>query len=168
MIRFKLGKQRITIENDAIAAWIVMLIVLEVLALFTSPLSFFGAVFSGAIVATLHFVGQFVHQMGHATAARLTGYPMKGMRFSRVFSHSEYPKGQKGLTDGQHVQRALGGVVGAFVWVLVMGAAFLATRGAAPAWEWIFAVALLDAAVIFLVSAIYSDGVMFIRRKGWR
>jgi hypothetical protein len=64
----------------------------------------------GALLATLlHVVGEILHQIGHARAARQTGYPMTGVRLWGVFGMSIYPPDEPALPAAVHIRRALGG-----------------------------------------------------------
>ena len=64
----------------------------------------------GAVMAVvLHWASEFVHQLGHAWAARRVGYPMTGIRFWGVLSTSLYPSDELPLPAALHIRRALGG-----------------------------------------------------------
>ncbi len=60
----------------------------------------FGEALGAALIATLlHSLSETIHQLGHARAARKTGYPMIGIRYWGVLSTSVYPSDEKTL-DG--------------------------------------------------------------------
>ena len=40
------------------------------------------ALTAGFLAVPLYWLGEFLHQLGHAWVAARVGYPMKGMRFS--------------------------------------------------------------------------------------
>ena len=61
----------------SIGLWVI--VVLLMMAVFNIPIG--SALFGGVIVVVLHWFCETVHQLGHAWAARRTGYPMTGMRF---------------------------------------------------------------------------------------
>ena len=61
------------------------------MAVFNIPIG--SALLGGVIVVILHWFSELVHQLGHAWAARRTGYPMIGIRCGTfgVFATSLYP-----------------------------------------------------------------------------
>ena len=61
----------------AIGLWLV--VVALMVAAFNIPIG--SALLGGVIVVILHELSEIVHQLGHAWAARRTGYPMSGVRF---------------------------------------------------------------------------------------
>jgi hypothetical protein len=71
------------------------------------------ALFGGMIVVLLHWLSEVVHQLGHAWAARRTGYPMTGGRAGKfgVFITSLYPLDEPELPANLHLRRALGGPI---------------------------------------------------------
>jgi len=84
-------------------------------------LTFGLAVLAGLLSALIFLVCEWLHQYGHALAARSVGGPMVGIRFFNLFSGSEYPADDPALPPAAHVRRALGGF-----WVnLVLGLLFL-------------------------------------------
>lgn len=62
-----------------------------------------------ALTVLLHWLSDFAHHLGHAFAARQTGYPMRGVHFWGVFSTSLYPPDEPPLPAEIHIRRALGG-----------------------------------------------------------
>jgi hypothetical protein len=119
-------------------------------------------------VAIYHVVAQFVHQLGHALAARLTGYPMTGMRYEWGFSYSEYPSDEPLLPDSIHIQRSLGGVVGITLMLVIVVVLWLQVDMTAN-WlsRWLLNFILFDSLLLFIASAVISDGLLFIRQRGW-
>jgi hypothetical protein len=57
----------------------------------------------------LHWFSESLHQLGHAQAARTTGYPMRGVRYHTLLGTSLYPYTEPDLPAVIHVRRALGG-----------------------------------------------------------
>src|SRR5690348_5018426 len=80
---------RLTAAPSAIAGSLILWALLSVIgvALDLSPVA---AVVGGLIAVLLHWLGETVHQLGHAWAARRTGHPMIGVRFWWVLSASIY------------------------------------------------------------------------------
>ena len=62
-------------------------------------------------IAVAHVINEYLHQYGHALAARRVGYPMKGIRFWWIFGQSRYPRDEGELPAKIHVHRALGGPI---------------------------------------------------------
>ncbi|HYO87724.1 MAG TPA: hypothetical protein VER79_03700 [Candidatus Limnocylindrales bacterium] len=61
----------------------------------------------------LHWTLEFLHHIGHAIAARHTGYPMQGIRFGMmgIVAMSVYPQDEPALPARIHIRRALGGPI---------------------------------------------------------
>ncbi len=123
----------------------------------------------GLCVVAYHTLAQFVHQLGHALAARSTGYPMTGIRYAYGFAHSEYPPDEPPLPDTIHIRRSFGGVAGTALMLMIAVLVWL-SRGRAANWftRWLLASMLLDSLLLFFASAVLSDGVLFIREEAWK
>ncbi len=67
------------------------------------------AFIAALIASALHWLSETLHQLGHARAARRTGYPMIGIRFWGILSTSVYPPDEPALPAATHIRRALGG-----------------------------------------------------------
>jgi len=127
------------------------------------------AVASGALVLVLHWVGAIWHQLGHAWAARRTGYPMSGIRLWYLLSTALYPADEPALPVAIHVRRALGGARGSLVLSVVAGTLALALRTGAGAFWWVLAFFFLDNLVIFTLGAFlplgFTDGSTLLRLR---
>ena len=86
-------------------------IVIMLMAAFNIPIG--SALLGGLIVVSLHWFSELMHQLGHAWAARRTGYPMSGIRFGTlgVLATSLYPPDEPALPARVHIRRALGGPI---------------------------------------------------------
>lgn len=89
----------------AVGLWLILGIAARLL----TPLTWVEAILGSGLVMLLHYVSEFLHQVGHAWAARRTGYPMVGVRFWWVLSTSLYPADEPTLPGKTHIRRALGG-----------------------------------------------------------
>lgn len=78
---------------------------------------------AGAAIVAGHVASDVVHQLGHAGAAELTGYPMSGMRFWGVYLSTSYPADEPPLPPRTHITRALGGPIASAVFSLALAAA---------------------------------------------
>jgi hypothetical protein len=131
--------------------------------------TFINALLVGLCFAIYHEIGQFVHQLGHALAARATGYPMIGVRYEWGFSYSEYPPNEPPLPDNVHIQRSLGGVGGVTVLLAIAVLLWFQIDVTANDFmRWLLGFVLFDSLLLFIASAILSDGLLFIRNKDWQ
>ncbi len=67
----------------------------------------------GFIATLLHWTSELIHTLGHAYAAKRTGYPMTGITFGSLgfFALTRYPKDEPVLPSSTHIRRALGGPI---------------------------------------------------------
>ena len=81
------------------------------------------AIVGGLVAALLYWVSDIVHHLGHAYAARRTGYPMVGARLGKylIFGTSLYPEDEEALPAEIHIRRALGGPIGSLASTAVTG-----------------------------------------------
>lgn len=123
-----------------------------------------GEAIAGALIATLiHFLSELWHQLGHAWAARRTGYPMIGVRYWWILGASIYPKNEPALPGRVHIQRALGGPPFSIIAAVVFGLLYFALRDSAGAMvSLLLALAALDNLLFFGLGAFlplgFTDG----------
>jgi hypothetical protein len=134
MTKIKLGKVaglELSARPSAIVGFILLWVLLGGVAalLFKVPLG--EAIVGGFIAVVLHYVSEIVHNLGHAWAARRTGYPMIGVRLFGVLGVSLYPQDEPPLPADVHIRRALGGPAASLLLTLVAGAIALALRPSA-------------------------------------
>lgn len=99
------------------------------------------ALLAGLFAALLHWLSEFIHQLGHAWAARRVGHPMRGIRFWGVLSSSIYPSDEGDLMAGVHIRRALGGPLFSLILSILGGLLLLTSSELAPVWRsllWFF------------------------------
>jgi mannose/fructose/N-acetylgalactosamine-specific phosphotransferase system component IID len=106
----------------ALLLWIILSGV-GIVALKLSPVE---AILGGLVATLLHYLSDAVHQLGHAWAARRTGYPMTGVQFWWVLSSSLYPPDEPELPATTHIYRALGGPTASFLLAVIAGGIVLA------------------------------------------
>jgi hypothetical protein len=99
----------VRITPVGVGAFLLAAAALAWLATSQSGLSFSEGWLAGLFGALLMFAGEWLHQLGHALAARLTGHRMLGMEFFSVFARSLYPTNEPPLPADVHIRRALGG-----------------------------------------------------------
>jgi hypothetical protein len=108
------------------------------IAVFSIPIG--SALLGGVIVVILHWFSELVHQLGHAWAARRTGYPMIGIRFGKlgVFATSLYPPDEPALPARVHIRRAVGGpIFSAWLSAIAFLIILMTIRDADAMWEFV-------------------------------
>lgn len=109
--------------------------------LFATPTAALGF---GLLLTVLHWLSDLVHHLGHARAARRTGYPMNGVRLWFIFGQSLYPADEPPLPGRIHIRRALGGPSASLLLGLLAGVmALLVSPGNGFAW-WTLIILMLD------------------------
>ena len=131
---------RLTATRAAVIGSIVLVaIVIGVMAaVFNIPIG--SALLGGVIVVILHWFSELVHHLGHAWAARRTGYPMTGVRFGTygVLGRSLYPPDEPTLPAKIHVRRAIGGpIFSAWLSTIAFLVLLMTIRGASAMWEFV-------------------------------
>ncbi len=88
-------------------------VVFSAIAHYWLGLAFGESLLLGFAAMLLHWVFELIHNLGHALAARQTGYPMTGFTFGAlaIFALSRYPKDEPDLPPSIHIRRALGGPI---------------------------------------------------------
>jgi hypothetical protein len=121
---YKLGRLaglNLTVVPLALVGSILLLVLLSGIATGVLNLSPGEAIGGSMLAVILHWVSTLAHHLGHAWAARRTGYPMSGIRFGMwgVLATSLYPPDEQTLPARIHIQRALGGPVGSLLFSIV-------------------------------------------------
>lgn len=93
------------------------------------------ALLVGFLAAVLHWLFEFIHQLGHAWAGRRVGHSMIGIRFWGLLSTSIYPADEGDLPAGVHIRRALGGPFFSLILSLLSAILLILTPDFAPAWR---------------------------------
>jgi hypothetical protein len=117
---------------------VLYVLVIVLMAVFNIPIG--SALLGGLIVVGLHWFSELVHQLGHAWAARRTGYPMIGIRCGAlgIFATSLYPPDEPPLPAAVHIRRALGGpIFSACLSAAAFLAVLVAARGAEAMWGFV-------------------------------
>jgi Zn-dependent protease len=128
------------------------------------------ALIGGLACAFLHYCGEFLHQMGHALAARRTGYPMTGLTFFFLLAVSRYPKDEPDLPGRTHITRALGGPSASLIVSLIAGGIAWAVASLGGL-VWLVAMFwFLDNLLVFFLGAFlplgFTDGSTILRYWG--
>ncbi|MCP4544074.1 MAG: hypothetical protein GY832_43740 [Chloroflexi bacterium] len=131
MSKIQLG-QIVGLQLSAMPSTIVGFVLLWILLggaaimLFQVPLT--EAIAGSFVAVVLHYGSEIVHNLGHAWAARRTGYPMTGIRLFGVLGMSRYPRDEPPLPANIHIRRALGGPAASLLLSLVAAAIALLLR----------------------------------------
>jgi hypothetical protein len=155
---------------SAIAGFFLVWVVLGGIALLLG-LSVVEAIVGGLLAAILHWIADTLHQLGHAWAARRTGYPMTGVRFWWMLSSSIYPPDEPPLPRVTHVRRAVGGPVASAVVSLLSGIVALALAlGSAGGLVWWLALFFfLDNLLVFTLGSLlplgFTDGSTLLQTR---
>ena len=126
----------------SIGLWVIVVGLMA--AVFNIPIG--SALLGGVIVVILHWFSEVVHQLGHAWAARRTGYPMVGVRFGKlgILATALYPPDEPPLPAKIHIRRALGGpIFSAWLSAIAFIVILLTIRSADAMWA-VRAVVLLS------------------------
>ena len=124
-----------------------------------------SALFGGLIVVILHWFSETVHQLGHAWAARRTGYPMTGIRFGTgaILSTALYPPDEPALPAKTHIRRALGGpIFSAWLSSIAFLVILMTIRTAAPVWQFVLWCFFLENLIVMTLQVFiplgFNDG----------
>jgi hypothetical protein len=106
---FRIFGLRVTYAPVVIPSVIVLWAVLALIGALLLDLSLVEAILGGFLGMLLWEASAIIHNLGHAWAANLTGYPMIGIRLYLILGGSIYPRDEPQLPASLHIRRALGG-----------------------------------------------------------
>jgi hypothetical protein len=154
----------LSVELPGLLGSILLLLILGGIAIGILHMPLAEAAIASLLAVILHWVSVVAHQMGHAWAARRTGYPMRGMRlgYLGLLSTSLYPPDEPRLPARVHIRRALGGPTGSLVFSVIAAAALLVLRNMSTALEWVGVFFLFDNLVVMTLGSFlplgFTDG----------
>jgi hypothetical protein len=152
---------KVFVRSSAMLAYSLLWGMLAALGIFWLDLPWPQAILGGLVCSLLHAVGEFFHNLGHAWAARRTGYPMEGVLYWGLLATSLYPKDEPILPGKVHIQRALGGPFVSLLAALVSALLALALQNAGV-WTYILLFFCLDNLFVFTLGALlpvrFTDG----------
>ena len=152
----------------------LLLIVLSAIAIGILNLPAGGAIVGSLLAVLLHWLSTMAHHLGHAWAARRTGYPMTGIRFGTlgVLATSMYPADEPALPANIHIQRALGGPFGSLIFSLFALVVALGFRTVNETLGWVGTFFFLDNLLVFTLGVFvplgFTDGSTLLRWWGKR
>jgi hypothetical protein len=165
-----IGALEISAKRSAFVAFVLIWFALSVIGFLVFRFSILEAALSGFIITCLHYLSELIHQLGHAGAARNTGYPMRGIRFVHVLAFSLYPKDEPELSGRIHIRRALGGPLVSFLVTVVALLILLVAQNVGGMFYWIALCFFLDNLFVFTLGAFlplpFTDGGAIARYWG--
>jgi hypothetical protein len=129
---------KIIIKPALYIAFVLLTVVFAAVGVFALNVDVGTAVIGGLAAALLHYIGLALHHVGHYFAARMTGYPMSGVRIGTLgglLAQDLYPRDEPPLPARTHIQRALGGPIISLI-ATIVGALLLASLGDRRDWLW--------------------------------
>lgn len=171
--KFELGNYfglRFTASRNVLYGIAIIWVAATAFALVALRLALTEAILGGLACAVGHELLVILHQLGHAYAARRTGYPMKGVHFWWVLSRSMYSSSEGDLPGSVHIRRALGGPALSAAASIVLAVIASAFRPWDQTPGWIAAFLFLDCFLTFTVGAFlplgFTDGSTLLRWWG--
>lgn len=177
MNEFKLGKVAglaLSADPLALIGSILLFGVLSGVAIGILQLSVGAAIIGSLVALILHWIADIAHHLGHAWAARQTGYPMIGLRLGTwlVLGTSLYPMNEPALPAAIHIRRALGGPLASLLLTLVAAIIVLLLRNFGGVLWWVALFFLLDNLFVFALGALlplgFTDGSTLLHWWGKR
>lgn len=160
----------ISAKPSALFGFLSLWIVLGAIGFLVLHFAFLESLLGGLIAALLHFFSELLHQLGHAGAARNTGYPMRGIRFVYVLAFSLYPKDEPELSGKIHIRRALGGPAVSFVVSVIAFLILLIAQNYGGLFYWLALWFFLDNFFVFFLGAFlplgFTDGSSILKWWG--
>ena len=123
---YEIGKifgLRLSIEPKFFIGTAIIWLVVGAVSFLLLEATFLQAFLVGLVTTLLYWASDIVHHLGHAYAARRTGYPMAGIRLGTLLllGTSLYPDDEGQLPGAIHIRRALGGPVASILLGIVVG-----------------------------------------------
>ncbi len=152
---------QLTASNSALVGSGILWIAVGAFAVIVLRLSVIDGVALGLFAVLLHWISDILHQLGHARAARRTGYPMVGVRLWWVLSSSIYPAGEPPLPANVHIRRALGGPILSLVLTIISAILLVLFPNNSIFW-WLALFFTLDNLLVFTLGSLlplnFTDG----------
>ena len=153
---------KILAKPTALIATIVLWLVFTLIGRKVFKLSPKQALLGGFVATELHWVSELWHHLGHAQAAKQTGYPMSGICANGPIAASLYPPDEPTLPGPTHIKRALGGPIASGILTLVMALVTLALKPIGGAYLMVSALAFFENLIVFTIGAFlplgFTDG----------
>lgn len=158
----KFAGLQLTAEPSAFWAFGLLWLALAALGRFALGLPWLSALAAGLAAAACHWDNELMHHLGHAWAARRTGFPMKGVHFSGFLATSHYPANEPDLPARLHIRRAVGGPIASLLWSAVLGVLALLVPPGRGVIGWVLLFAFLDSLLVIGLGSLlplpFTDG----------
>lgn len=162
----RIGEVEMTVRPAALGGSLLLWVLLGGVAFLALDLPLVTASAVGAGGVALHWLSSLAHNLGHAWAARRTGYPMIGIRFgvmAGLLAQSRYPRDEPPLPPEIHIRRALGGPIANLLLAALAAGLLpaLAAGGSAALWwlgVWFFVENFFIYALQVVVPIGFNDG----------
>ncbi len=155
----------------AFVGMFILWIGFSAIAFYGIKIPFGESILIGFIAALLHWTFELIHSLGHAFAAKRTGYPMTGITFGTlaIFAITRYPKDEPVLPPSIHIRRALGGpMINGLLSIILY---FLLPLWSGD-WYWLGLLAFLENLFVYTLQVFlplgFNDGgtiLRYLRRK---
>lgn len=160
----------ISAKPSAFVGFALLWLGLSAVAFSLLRLTLADAILGGFLCACLHYLSELIHHLGHAGAARNTGYPMRGVRFDHLLALSLYPKDEPPLPGKIHIRRALGGPAVSCIVTILAYLILLVAQNVGGMWYWIALWFFLDNLLVFFLGAFlplgFTDGSSILKWWG--
>ncbi|MEP7200653.1 MAG: hypothetical protein ABI874_12605 [Chloroflexota bacterium] len=127
-----------------IVSTLLLYVVFAVLGVALLGLSVGESLVGALLAVAVHWASELFHHLGHAWAARRTGYPMTGVRLGFLIAASRYPSDEPALPARVHIQRALGGPLFSLLLVPIGALLMFSLRAAGGVAWWLAVLLFLD------------------------
>lgn len=164
---FKIGGLQLSAVLSAFIGWLALWLGLGVVSAVVLQWPAGPAILGSALAVLLHVASETAHQIGHALAAKRTGWPMIGVRYWGVLGTSVYPAGEPELSGAIHIRRARGGPIASLSLGIVAAVlTWLLSPSTGPVF-WLAAFAALDNLLVLGLGAMlplgFTDGSTILR-----
>lgn len=156
---------RFTVEPTFLVTTFASWAVFGVLGALFIPADDVNLVLFGLGAMLIFWLSDIVHNLGHALAARSTGYPMAGIRFW-LMGTATYPADEPELPPETHIRRALGGPILSFGFSLLCFAlGWLLGESGGMVQQWLLFSGWLNG-LFFTIAALFPLDVMGMQTDG--
>ncbi len=162
---------RLTAKPSALIASLLLWAILTLVATMLLDLPLPNAILGALAAVGIHWLSILVHHLGHAWAARRTGWPMAGIAFVGLLAASVYPRNEPQLPADIHIRRALGGPFASLLLASFAALLALAARDTGGLAWFLALFLLLDNLFVFVLGALlplgFTDGstILYWRAK---
>jgi hypothetical protein len=157
---------RLSFVSSALIGFLGVWAVLSATARFFWHAPLWVALGWGLAATVFHWLSELAHHLGHAWAARRTGYSMTGIHFWAMLATSVYPVDEGQLPGRVHLQRALGGPAISALLSMLAGITILALTAQSLPW-WLGLFVFLDNLFVFTMQVLlplgFNDGSTLLR-----